>query len=73
MLKKQVELPSTEFDLMTTCIPLLKSIHVTHVRSYRRELVSPSVAYAESFHGGFHSVACGGHLYFVCAVCDVAI
>jgi len=26
------------FDLMTTCIPLLKCIHV---RSYRRDLVSP--------------------------------
>jgi len=32
-----------------------------------------SVAYAENFHGGFHSVAYGGHLYLVCAVCDVTI
>jgi len=30
-----------------------------------------AVAYAENFHGGFHSVACGGHLYLVCAVRDV--
>jgi len=30
-----------------------------------------AVAYAENFHGGFHSVACGGHLYLVRAVCDV--
>jgi len=29
------------------------------------------MAYAENFHGGFHSVAYGGHLYVVCAVCDV--
>jgi len=25
------------------------------------------------FEGGFHSVAYGGHLYLVCAVCDVTI
>ena len=25
------------------------------------------------FMGGFHSVAYGGHLYLVCAVCDVTI
>jgi len=25
------------------------------------------------FMGRFHSVACGGHLYLVCAVCDVTI
>jgi len=31
------------------------------------------VAYAENFHGGFHSVARGVHLYLVCAVCDVTI
>jgi len=31
------------------------------------------VAYAENFHGGIHSVAYGGHLYLVCAVCDVTI
>ena len=30
-----------------------------------------TVAYAEKFHGEFHSVAYGGHLYLVCAVCDV--
>jgi len=24
-------------------------------------------------HGGFHSVAYGGHLHLVCVVCDVAI
>jgi len=29
------------------------------------------VAYAENFHGGVHSVAYGGHLYLVCAFCDV--
>ena len=23
--------------------------------------------------GGFHSVACGGHLYLVCAVCEVTV
>jgi len=32
-----------------------------------------TVAYAENFHEGFHSVADGGHLYLVCAVCDVTI
>jgi len=33
-----------------------------------------SVAYAETFHGGgFHSVADDGHLYLVCAVCDITI
>jgi len=32
------------------------------------------MAYAENFHwGGFHSVADGGHLYLVCAVCAVRI
>ena len=32
------------------------------------------VAYAENFHGGwFHSVAHGGHLVLVCAVCGVTI
>jgi len=31
------------------------------------------MAYAENFHGGFHSVACGGHLHLVCVVCDVTI
>jgi len=31
------------------------------------------VAYAENFHGGFHSVAYGGHLCLVCAVYDVTI
>jgi len=30
-----------------------------------------AVAYAENFHGVFHSVAYDGHLYLVCAVCDV--
>jgi len=29
------------------------------------------VAYAEDFHGGGHSVAYGGHLYVMYAVCDV--
>ena len=29
------------------------------------------VAYAEYFHGVFHSVAYGGRLNLVCAVCDV--
>jgi len=32
-----------------------------------------AVAYAENFHGGFHSGAYGGHLYLVCTVCDVTI
>jgi len=31
------------------------------------------VAYAENCHGGFHTVAYGGHLYMMCAVCDVTI
>jgi len=31
------------------------------------------VTYAENFHGGFHLVAYGGHLYLVCAVVDVTI
>jgi len=31
------------------------------------------MAYAENFHGGVHSVAYGGHLYLVCAICDVTI
>ena len=32
------------------------------------------VAYAEHFYGeGVHSVARGGNLYLVCAVCDVTI
>ena len=26
-----------------------------------------------NFHGGFHSMAYGGHLCLVCAVCDVTI
>jgi len=34
---------------------------------------SYAVAYAENFHGVFHSVTNGGHLYLVCAVCDVTI
>jgi len=32
-----------------------------------------SVAYAENLHGGFHSVAYGGHLYLVCAIYYVTI
>jgi len=32
-----------------------------------------TVGYAENFHGGFHSLTDGGHLYLVCAVCDVTI
>jgi len=32
-----------------------------------------AVTYAENFNGGFHSVAYGGHLYLVYAVCDVII
>jgi len=32
-----------------------------------------SMAYAENFHGGVHSVAYGGHLYLVCTVYDVTI
>jgi len=31
------------------------------------------VAYAHNFHRGFHSVAYGGHLCLVCAVCDVTV
>jgi len=31
------------------------------------------VAYAENFHGGFHSVADDGHMYMVCVVSDVTI
>jgi len=31
------------------------------------------VAYAENFQGGFRSVANSGHLFLVCAVCDVTI
>jgi len=34
---------------------------------------SYAVAYAENFHGAVHWVAYGGHLYLVCAVCDVTI
>jgi len=32
-----------------------------------------SVAYAENFREGFHSVAYGGHLFVVCRLCDVTI
>ena len=32
-----------------------------------------TVASSESFMGGVYSVACGGHLCLVCAVCDVTI
>jgi len=32
-----------------------------------------SVAYAENFHGGFLSVAYGGHLHLLFALCDVTI
>jgi len=32
-----------------------------------------AAAYAENFHGGFHTVAYGGHLQLVCALCDVII
>jgi len=31
------------------------------------------VAYAENFHGGVRSGSYGGHLYLVCALCDVTI
>jgi len=41
---------------------------------YKRTLCEhSSVAYVENFHGGFHTVAYGGHLHLVCALCDVAI
>ena len=36
-------------------------------------VVSGPVAYAEIFHGGVNSVAYGGHLFLVWAVCDVTI
>jgi len=32
-----------------------------------------TVAYAENFHGGFRSVAYGGHLFVVSCLCDVTI
>jgi len=32
-----------------------------------------AVAYEKNLMGGVHSVADGGHLYLVCAVCDVTI
>jgi len=32
-----------------------------------------AVAYAENFHGGVGSGSYGGHLYLVCAVCDVTV
>ena len=34
---------------------------------------SSTVAYAEIFHGGFQSVAYGGHLFVVGSLCDVTI
>jgi len=34
---------------------------------------SPSSGVRRKFSWGFHSVAYGGHLYLVCAVCDVTI
>jgi len=43
-------------------------------RSTLQNKLFETVVYAEYFHGvGFHSVAYGGHLYLVCAVCDVTI
>jgi len=32
-----------------------------------------TVAYAENFHGGGHSVAYGARLFVVCGFCDVTI
>jgi len=32
-----------------------------------------TVAHTENFNGGIHSVAYGGHLYLVCAVCNVTL
>jgi len=43
----------------------------THFKAKREKGVA--VAYAENFHGGFHSVACGGHLFVVCGLCDVTL
>jgi len=34
---------------------------------------SLAVAYTKKLHGGFLSVAYGGYLYLVCAICDVTI
>ena len=39
----------------------------------RCNILFSGVGYAESFHGGFGSGSYGGHLYLVCAVCDVTI
>ena len=39
----------------------------------RKRTSCQSVANAENFHGGVHSLAYGGHLYLVCTVCDVTI
>ena len=36
-------------------------------------ILTASVAYAEIFLVGFHSVAYGGYFYLVCVVCDVRI
>jgi len=45
------------------------------IYSGNRSIEQPEeVAYPENFHGGeFSSGLYGGHLYLVCAVCDVTI
>ena len=53
-------------------LPFLLSLTTSGTRSCIKVKSGP-VTYPENFHGRFHSVAYGCHLYLVCAVCDVTI
>jgi len=57
----------------TSCEPLFPDVQIQLKMYFFVPFVLPSVAYAENFPGGLHSLAYGGHLYLVCAVCDVTI
>ena len=46
---------------------------VTKISKCSRNIGEAQWRTQKIFMGGFHSVAYGGHLYLVCAVCDVTI
>jgi len=73
---------SSEFSLSTQCKGIFSvmsfrnlSAQFFNLRGVLTLVSCPifSVAYAENFHGVFGSGSHGGHLYLVCAVCDVTI
>jgi len=55
----------------TGAIQYVQATAVFCLKYFSYMVANGPVAYAESIHGG--RVAYSGHLYLVCAICDVAI